>query len=668
MFDKLLIANRGEIACRIIRTARRLGIGTVAVYSAADADALHVELADEALAVGPAPAPESYLRGELLIAAARRSGAAAIHPGYGFLAENASFAEDCSAAGLIFIGPPPTAIRAMGDKSAAKELMARAGVPVLPGYQGNDQEPERLARTAAAIGFPVLIKPSAGGGGKGMRVVADPESFAPALAAARREAQAAFGNDRVLLEKYLPHPRHVEIQIFADSRGGVVHLFERDCSLQRRYQKIIEEAPAPGLSADLRRQMGKAATEAARAIGYQGAGTVEFLLAGDGTFFFMEMNTRLQVEHPVTEMITGQDLVEWQLRVAAGESLPCRQEELSFAGHAIEVRLYAEDPARDFLPATGTLQRWLPPVQNRWVRLDTGVRGGDAVTPFYDPLLAKLITWGEDRETARRRLGRALAAWQVGGVTTNLELLAALVGHHRFVAGPLHTAFVDEKRDELLSTPSASPDAALALAALELLLQRQSEAVQAARESADPWSPWHQTDGWRLNGALAHRLKLRSGGDEWGIVLRFRREGYLFELPGGNLPARGGRLPDGGLWLELGPHRLQGAVLRLGAELTVALDGRRYRFHLQDPAAEAAEEEGETGALTAPMPGRVLAVMVTAGERVRRGAPLMVLEAMKMEHTVTAPRNGLVTRLHFQPGALVSEGDQLLALETEKGG
>ena len=662
MIEKLLIANRGEIACRVIRTARRLGIATVAVYSDADAGARHVALADEALRIGPAPAAESYLNIPALLEAARRSGADAVHPGYGFLAENVDFAEACAAAGLVFVGPPPAAIRAMGSKSAAKRIMAGAGVPLIPGYHGEDQSGATLQSAAAGIGFPVLIKASAGGGGKGMRVVTKTGDFPTALEGARREAAAAFGDDRVLLERSLERPRHVEIQVFADGRGNVIHLFERDCSIQRRHQKVVEEAPAPGIAAELRARMGTAAVAAARAIGYVGAGTIEFLLDADGAFYFMEMNTRLQVEHPVTELITGTDLVEWQLRVAEGGALPLRQEELSLRGHAIEVRLYAEDPRRDFLPATGELTLMRTPQESAHVRLESGVRQGDEVSPYYDPLLAKLIVWDEDRPAALRRLRRALAECAVAGVRTNLELLAAVAAHPTFTAGAVDTGFIERHRAELLPEAGQPDDRILAFACLDLLLRRATEAKRAAAVSGDPHSPWHRSDGWRLNGDNHHRFAFTDDGREIVILAHYRRGGYLLELPGGELQVRGSLGNDGTLDAELHGERLQAFVVRRGEELTVCFGGRSVRLTLHDPAARF-EEEDAGGRLTAPMPGKVVALMVDAGQKVERGAPLVVLEAMKMEHTITAPSAGRIVALHFTVGELVAEGAELLAFE-----
>ncbi len=666
MFDKILIANRGEIACRIIRTAQCLGIGTVAVYSDADAAARHVAMADEAYRLGPAAAGESYLRAELILDAARRSGADAIHPGYGFLSENAAFAEACGAAGISFIGPPVAAITAMGSKSAAKKIMEQAGVPLVPGYHEEDQDDARLAQEAEKTGYPLLIKASAGGGGKGMRVVRAAEEFAAALAAAKREAANAFGDDRVLLERYLTKPRHVEIQVFGDSRGSVLHLFERDCSIQRRHQKVLEEAPAPGMNPELREKMGQAAVAAAQAIGYTGAGTVEFLLDEDGSFYFMEMNTRLQVEHPVTEMITGIDLVEWQLRVAAGEALPCRQADLAISGHAFEARIYAEDPNRDFLPSIGTLRHLRSPAENVHVRIDTGVRQGDAVSMHYDPMIAKLIVWDTDRPAALRRLRQALAEYQVVGVTTNLSFLGAVAAHEAFAQGDLDTSFIERYRDALLPEAGPASDQVLALACLDVLLRRGEEARAQACASADPYSPWHSASGWRLNCDNHQLLTFMDAEDLVSLTAHFRTGGYLLDLPGGSLPVRGELTSTGDLIADLGGKRLRATVVRHGMDLTIMAQGAVHRLVLQDPYAHAGEQEEVGGTLTAPMPGKVVAVMVESGAQVKKGTPLMILEAMKMEHTISAPTDGRIAELMFSVGALVAEGSQLLAFDAEE--
>ncbi|WP_366555173.1 acetyl/propionyl/methylcrotonyl-CoA carboxylase subunit alpha [Aquibaculum sediminis] len=664
MYHKLLIANRGEIACRVGATARRLGIATVAVYSDADAGARHVDLADEAWRLGPAPPAESYLCVERLIEVARASGAQAVHPGYGFLSENADFAEACAAADLVFVGPPPAAIRAMGSKSAAKALMARAGVPLVPGYHGEDQEPERLAREADDLGYPLLLKASAGGGGKGMRVVERSEDFAEALTGARREAQAAFGDDRMLLERYLTRPRHIEIQIFADGRGQVVHLFERDCSLQRRHQKVVEEAPAPGLDSALRQAMGEAAIAAARAIGYEGAGTVEFILEDDA-FYFMEMNTRLQVEHPVTEMITGLDLVEWQLRVAAGEPLPFGQEAIQARGHAIEARLYAEDPARGYLPTTGRLAHLRFPESDAALRIDSGVREGDQITPYYDPMIAKLVVWGEDRATALRRLRAGLEATEVAGPTTNLAFLAAIARHPDFASGGVDTGFLSRCEQALTVLPDLDDPAIAALAVAAEAERRRAEVAAQAARSGDPWSPWWSSDGWRLNAESERRLHFTLGEAELVAGLRYGVAGLALEWQGRLLPLQWTLEAKGRLRVDLAGRTHRAAVAWQGETLTLMRAGESLRLQLEDRQAAAAEVVGVATGVVAPMPGKVVQVAVAAGEEVVRGQLLLVLEAMKMEHSLRAPADGRVGALHVRAGDQVEEGVELLAFDPQ---
>jgi 3-methylcrotonyl-CoA carboxylase alpha subunit len=661
MFDKILIANRGEIACRIIRTARRLGIRTVAVYSEADAAALHVAMADEAFPIGPPPARDSYLRIDRLIEAARRSGAAAIHPGYGFLSENADFAAACADAGLVFIGPPAAAIRAMGSKAAAKALMEKAGVPLVPGYHGEAQDERPLVAAAERIGYPVLIKASAGGGGRGMRVVETAGAFAAALASAKREAKAAFGDDRVLIEKYLTRPRHIEIQVFADRQGNTIHLFERDCSIQRRHQKVVEEAPAPGMSEKRRRAMGEAAVAAARAVGYVGAGTVEFIVDGAG-FYFMEMNTRIQVEHPVTEMVTGLDLVEWQFRVAAGESLPRAQKEIELQGHAVEARLYAEDPARDFLPATGRLRRLAAPEgKGAYLRIETGVREGNAVSVYYDPMIAKVIAWGRDRADALRRLGEALADYRIAGLATNRDFLIRLMRHPAFGAGEIDTGFIERHRHDLIPPPAPAPRRVLAAASLALLGEQQRAAAAAGARSGDPHSPWIRRDFWRLNGDTYHDMRWRDGESERLVRAHHRGARYQLDIDGEPSLADARALADGDLELRLDGTKSALGVSRHGAEVTViADDGTWCLLHI-DPSAPRTAEDVAGGRLTAPMPGKVAQVLAAAGAAVKRGQALMVLEAMKMEHTIAAPADGTVERVNFAPGDLVEEGAELIA-------
>jgi 3-methylcrotonyl-CoA carboxylase alpha subunit len=659
MFSRILIANRGEIACRVMRTAKRLAIRTVAVYSEADANALHVAMADEAYPIGPAAARESYLAIEKIIAVAKASGAEAIHPGYGFLSENAEFADSCAEAGIVFIGPPAAAIRAMGSKSAAKTLMQKAGVPLVPGYHGVEQGEKRLAEEAKRIGYPVLIKASAGGGGKGMRIVEKAADFAAALAAAKREAKASFGDDTVLIERYLTRPRHIEMQIFADSHGNCVHLFERDCSIQRRHQKVVEEEPAPGMDGARREAMGAAAIAAAKAVSYVGAGTIEFISEGDD-FFFMEMNTRLQVEHPVTEMISGTDLVEWQLRVAAGEALPRRQDELRISGHAFEARLYAEDPARDFLPATGVLRHLRVPDNDRHVRVDTGVREGDAISIHYDPMIAKLVVWGADRAGALRRLREALDRYEIVGVTTNRDFLARLAAAPDFAAGGVDTGFIARHRAALIPPPAAAPPRVVAAAALSLLLDQAEAACDAAARSRDPYSPWHTRQGWRLNGDTYQDVVFLDGEKAVSVRAHYRGDGFRLDLAGGALTAAASR--DGAGMLSLGLDGIvsQVRVVRLGAELTIFAEGAAHRLVHRDPLAPQAEEELAGGKLTAPMPGKIIQVLAAARARVRRGQVLIVLEAMKMEHSVTAPSDGVVERVNYAVGDLVEEGAELL--------
>ncbi|HEX4295278.1 MAG TPA: acetyl/propionyl/methylcrotonyl-CoA carboxylase subunit alpha [Rhizomicrobium sp.] len=612
MLRTLLIANRGEIACRIIRTARRMGVATVAVYSDADAGAAHVAMADKAVRLGPPSARESYLRADLILAAAKETGADAIHPGYGFLSENAQFAEACAGAGVVFVGPPPDAIRAMGLKDRAKALMAKAGVAVVPGYLGDDQRPEHLAGEAAKIGFPVLIKAVAGGGGKGMRRVDAAGEFAAALESAKRESKSAFGDDRVLIEKYVSRPRHIEVQVFADNHGNAVHLFERDCSLQRRHQKVIEEAPAPGMPAAMRAAMGEAAVKAAKAVGYSGAGTVEFIAdASDGLkpdrFWFMEMNTRLQVEHPVTEAITGFDLVEWQLRVASGETLPAAQKDISITGHAVEARLYAEDPANGFLPSIGRLERLRLPSS---VRVDSGVREGDTVTPFYDPMIAKVIAHDATREGALATLASALAASQIAGPRTNNAFLIRALRSRDFVAGEIDTGFIDRHLAELV--PPHDPDTAILSAAARF----------AAYDRPQTDDPWDARDGFRLGGASRQLVRFVSGS---------------------------ARVPDAA------PTDI--AVMRLASgDIAAMRSGETFVLRLYDPFERAESAGIASDRVATPMPGKIIQILVKAGDHVKKGQPLAVLEAMKMEHTLSAPADATVEAVQVAAGDQVADG------------
>lgn len=661
MFHKILIANRGEIACRIAATARRLGMRTVAVYSEADALAAHVAACDEAVPIGPAPAKDSYLRADRIIEAALATGAQAIHPGYGFLSENEGFARACADAGLVFIGPPPEAIRAMGSKSAAKRLMEEANVPLVPGYHGERQETEFLHAQADAIGYPVLLKASAGGGGKGMRVVEKSEDFDAALASCKREALAGFGDDRVLIEKYLTRPRHIEIQVFADTQGNCVYLFERDCSVQRRHQKVLEEAPAPGMTPERRAAMGEAAVAAARAVGYVGAGTVEFIANQDGSFYFMEMNTRLQVEHPVTEMITGTDLVEWQFRVAAGQPLPKRQDELRIHGHALEARIYAENPEKGFLPSVGTLRHLRTPEALRFhaqgagsdegvVRIDSGVREGDAISPYYDPMIAKLITWGPDREAALALMAQALAQYQVVGLASNVAFLKRLVESQPFAAADLDTGLIARHHDALFPAHRPAPLPVLALATAALL----------ASERQPGGDPWASTGGFRLNGALTRVLDFGDGETRRQLSVVYEADGWRIADGERTEAMRLASMRGQEVAIRLGNAAVHGTVVRDGETFHVWWQGSHWALPWNDPMAHAGEAEGEGGRLTAPMPGKIIALLVEPGAKVERGAPLLVMEAMKMEHTIAAPADGTVEALLYRVGDQVAEGAQLL--------
>ena len=661
MFDKILIANRGEIACRVIKTARRLGIRTVAVYSDADARALHVEMADEAYPIGPPPARESYLAIDRILDAARRSGAQAIHPGYGFLSENPEFAEACAKAGITFIGPPAVAIRAMGSKSAAKALMEKSGVPLIPGYHGDAQDLKTMAAAAERLGYPVLLKASAGGGGKGMRAVERPADLEPAIASAARESASSFGDGRLLMEKYLACPRHIEIQVFADSHGNVVSLFERDCSIQRRHQKVMEESPAPGMDPSRRRAMGEAACAAARAIGYINAGTVEFLFDGHA-FYFMEMNTRLQVEHPVTEFITGEDLVEWQLLVAAGGKLPKTQEQLAIHGHAIEARVYAEDPAHDFRPSIGTLTHVRPPRESEHVRVDTGVRTGDAISIHYDPMIAKLIVWDEDRAAAVQRLRRALSDYEVAGVTTNLGFLARAAAHPAYAAGEIHTGFIPQHAETLLPAAQPASRAVLAAAVLRVLADARRAVEEQAGASGDPWSPWNQPTAWRLNSEGSQDLLFRDGGSKISVRVYPRRDGgFHADLPGARASISGSNTE-----VFIDGVKIHATTVRSADLITVIIGGINHELHCIDPLDAIGGEQEGGGRLTAPMPGRIVQILTQPGATVTRGAGLLVLEAMKMEYTITAPSDGVIQEIRYGPGDVVDEGAELIVFGADE--
>jgi len=663
MFSKVLIANRGEIACRVIRTCRRLGIRTVAVYSDADADAQHVRQADEAYHIGGPRPQESYLRGDAILDVAKRSGAQAIHPGYGFLSENADFADAVEAAGLAFIGPNAASMRKMGSKAGAKELMQAAGVPVVPGYTGEDQANDTLAREAARIGFPLMIKAAHGGGGKGMRVVRTLEEFLPSLESCQREAAGAFGRDRVLLERYVERPRHIEIQVFGDTHGNVIHLGERECSAQRRYQKVLEESPSPFVTPELREAMGAAAVQAARAIDYVNAGTVEFIVAQDGSFYFMEINTRLQVEHPVTELVTGQDLVEWQLRVAAGAPLPLAQDDVRQTGHAIEVRLYAEDPDAGFLPGSGRLERLHLPAPSANVRIDAGVVEGDTVTIFYDPMIAKLIVWDSDRPAALARLRDALAQCDIEGPKSNVGFLERLVRHPAITGATIDTGYLDRHLDEFLPAPTLDPDLLLAAAVMQLLGQEADERARAAA-SNDPSSPWAIADGWRLGHAGKRELAFLHRGERVDLVAHGGDGNYRIEHGGEIHAVAGARLAGDALGFRVGER---------ARRIRVHADARRVRVHdgehrlaLEPIAAyrsEAGAHVGGEDRLKAPMPGRVVLVRAKAGDAVDAGQELLVLEAMKMELALKAPRAGIVAEVRAAAGDFVEADAVLVVLE-----
>ncbi|TAH32681.1 MAG: acetyl/propionyl/methylcrotonyl-CoA carboxylase subunit alpha [Alphaproteobacteria bacterium] len=648
MFKKILIANRGEIACRIIRTARQMGVKTVAVYSDADANAQHVQMADESVRLGGTTAAESYLIKDKIIAAAKQTGAEAIHPGYGFLSENADFADLCVKSGLVFIGPPASAIRAMGSKSAAKALMQKAKVPVVPGYHGEDQDIKTFKKEAAKIGYPVLLKATAGGGGKGMRIVESEADLESAVAGAQREAQSSFGDPKLLVEKYLVRPRHIEIQVFADNFGNTVYLFERDCSIQRRHQKVVEEAPAPHMPEKTRTSMGKAAVDAACAVNYSGAGTVEFIMGEDGNFYFMEMNTRLQVEHPVTEMITGKDLVEWQLRVASGEKLGFDQKDLSINGHAIEVRLYAEDADKDFLPATGTLRHLEFPSASRHVRCDTGVVTGDTITPFYDPMIAKLITWGETRGQAIAQMQHLLRDVKIAGLVTNLGFLRTIMAHSAFGKGEVSTDFIAKHRANLFYKPTGElADVTMALACLYRM-----------REFSCGTIPM----GWRLSGGGESYFYFEAGEAPTTVKCEFSGDICRFHIDGRVFEIAHTEFCDDGVCFTLNGHKTEAVVVTQNDDYWIMYNGDtgHCKFHR---FAEAADHRGHAGGLQSPMPGKVVQVLVSANQNVERGQPLLILEAMKMEHTIKAPSGGKVKEIFYKVGEQVSEGVELLAIE-----
>jgi 3-methylcrotonyl-CoA carboxylase alpha subunit len=671
VFHKILIANRGEIACRVIKTARKMGVLTVAVYSDADRDSLHVSMADEAVHIGASPSRESYLLSQRIIDAAKQTGAQAIHPGYGFLSENAAFAQDCQQNNITFIGPPIDAINAMGSKSAAKSIMELAGVPLVPGYHDEDQEPARLKDASNAMGYPVLLKASAGGGGKGMRQVWYEEDFDEALTAAKRESLNSFNDDKMLVEKYIMEPRHVEIQVFFDQHGNGVYLAERDCSIQRRHQKVIEEAPAPGMSNSLRQQMGEAAINAAKAINYQGAGTVEFLLDKDGAFYFMEMNTRLQVEHPVTEMITGQDLVEWQLRVAAGEQLPLQQADITIQGHSFEARIYAEDPDNEFLPVTGKLSYLSTPEENEYIRIDTGIRQGDEVSVYYDPMIAKLVVWDEDRDKALRRLSTALSEYRISGLKTNIDFLYNISNSKPFAAADLDTSFIEKHHSDIFHDSQQDINSDIPIAALYLLLQQQQSALSDSRHSRDPYSPWNQTNTWRMNEAHTQHLKLLCHQQEVDVqveqVDRLDSSRYRIMFNGIAVDARGslsGNLIDGHrLKIDINGYQTQAVISQHDDIYSLYRQQCVFHFSLLKPHLGDQDLATDSNALRAPMNGTIIELLIPVGGTVKKGQALIVMEAMKMEHTIRAPADGVVQELYYESGDMVEGGAELLKLE-----
>ncbi len=662
-FTSLLIANRGEIACRIARTARRMGLRTIAVYSEADARARHVRVADEGWLLGPAPALDSYLNIGRILEAAKQSGAEAIHPGYGFLSEKAEFAQACEAAGLIFVGPPASAIRAMGSKSAAKALMEKAGVAVVPGYHGEAQDIETFAREAKRLGFPVLLKAAAGGGGKGMRIVRSAKEIEAAAKGAKREAASAFGDDRLLIEKFIERPRHIEVQIFGDSHGGTVSLFERECTLQRRHQKVIEEAPSAALTDEKREAIYEAARKAASAIGYVGAGTVEFV-AGGGEAYFIEMNTRLQVEHPVTEMITGLDLVEWQLRVAMGEKLPLRQDEIVRRGHAVEARLYAEDAAAGFLPSTGEISHWRMPPEGHDLRIDTGFSKGDRVSQYYDPMLAKVIARAKTRESALARLKAALSMIEIAGVATNAAFLARLAGEEAVIRNAVDTGYIERERAGLSDGAPGVTALHLAAACAAILC---TETAGTRRDAADPHSPWALSSAWALSGSRRRRIQFRDkGGTAYAVLLEQSREGLSLEMEESHRAFSFTRTEEDRYAITLGRVSRTLATLFDGHSVTVFDGADAVKLALVEQFAADAIGAGPEAGPVAPMPGTILALLAKPGETLEAGAPMLILEAMKMEHTLRFPARGRVARYLCAVGDFVAEGATLAEFEAEE--
>ncbi|KAJ0032794.1 hypothetical protein NQD34_002875 [Periophthalmus magnuspinnatus] len=669
--EKVLIANRGEIACRVMRTAKKMGVRSVAVYSDADRHSMHVAMADEAYHIGPAASQLSYLSMEKVLEVAKKSGSHAVHPGYGFLSENTEFAEACKDAGIIFIGPPSSAIRDMGIKSTSKHIMSAVGVPIIGGYHGDDQSNERLQAEAAQIGYPVMIKAVRGGGGKGMRIARSEKDFLEQLESARREARKSFNDDVMLVEKFVEDPRHVEVQVFGDMHGNAVYLFERDCSVQRRHQKIIEEAPGPGISAEVRRRLGEAAVRAAKAVNYVGAGTVEFIMDAQHNFYFMEMNTRLQVEHPVSEMITGTDLVEWQLRVAAGERLPLLQDDIILKGHSFEARIYAEDPNNDFLPGAGPLLHLSTPAADQSTRIETGVREGDEVSAHYDPMIAKLVVWGEDRAAALKKLRYCLRQYNIVGLNTNIDFLLSLSSHPEFEAGNVSTSFIPQHYADLFPAPRAPSGATLCQAALGLVLQEQSSTHRFTQQSDDPFSPFGSSGVFRLNLELSRNMSLQLGDKKVNVVVTYNKDGSYTMQIGGELFHVTGEVESEG-----GASFLHCSVNGVKSRPKIVILNNTVHLFSMEGSAEVAlpvpkylagvSGSGSQGGAVAPMTGTIEKVFVKAGDKVEAGDPLMVMIAMKMEHTIRAPKSGVIKRVFFSEGSQANRHAALVELEEEE--
>ncbi|XP_026179518.1 methylcrotonoyl-CoA carboxylase subunit alpha, mitochondrial [Mastacembelus armatus] len=668
--EKVLIANRGEIACRVMRTARKMGIRSVAVYSDADRHSMHVAMADEAYHIGPPPSQQSYLSMEKVLEVAKKSGSHAVHPGYGFLSENTEFAEACKQDGIIFIGPPSSAIRDMGIKSTSKHIMSAAGVPIIGGYHGEDQSNDRLQTEAARIGYPVMIKAVRGGGGKGMRIARSDSDFLEQLESARREARKSFNDDVMLVEKFVEDPRHVEVQVFGDMHGNAVYLFERDCSVQRRHQKIIEEAPGPGISPEVRRKLGEAAVRAAKAVNYVGAGTVEFIMDAQHNFYFMEMNTRLQVEHPVSEMITGTDLVEWQLRVAAGERLPLLQDDIILRGHSFEARIYAEDPNNDFLPGAGPLLHLSTPAPDQQTRIETGVREGDEVSVHYDPMIAKLVVWGEDRSAALKKLRYCLRQYNIVGLNTNIDFLLSLSGHPEFEAGNVSTSFIPQHYADLFPSPRAPSGATVCQAVLGLVLEERKNTHAFTQTSTDPLSPFGSSSGWRNNIEFNRNMTLQLGDKKVDVIVTYNKDGsYSMQIGEEEYHVTGEVEVEGGAsFLHCSVNGVKSRSKLVILDNTVHLFCTEGSSQVSVPVPKylaGVSGSGAQGGAVAPMTGTIEKVLVKAGDKVAVGDPLMVMIAMKMEHTIRAPKSGVIKKVFFSEGSQANRHAPLVELEEE---